>query len=213
MDFEYQNDPTAVLNEKFISFLNNLKKTDLGSMSLDVFVNTTNKGSEEQINSLLGSVDNLIIMAYDFHRPGVDFAGAVAPIQSKVGDRNIMEVVNKLLSLNIDKNKIVIAYPLYGYEWKTYTKDFESQIKRGWYQMVSWKNSKLLISNDKNIIVNWDELSMTPWLEFEENGEIHQIYFENERSLKIKLDLVKQNQFQKMMLGKNCRLDKHWLQR
>ena len=181
VDFEYQNDPTAVLNEKFISFLNNLKKTDLGSMSLDVFVNTTNKGSEEQINSLLGSVDNLIIMAYDFHRPGVDFAGAVAPIQSKVGDRNIMEVVNKLLSLNIDKNKIVIAYPLYGYEWKTYTKDFESQIKRGWYQMVSWKNSKLLISNDKNIIVNWDELSMTPWLEFEENGEIHQVYFENEK--------------------------------
>jgi spore germination protein YaaH len=43
-------------------------------------------------------------------------------------------------------------------------------------------------------MINWDDLSMTPWVVFEEDGEIHQIYFENEKSLKAKLDLVKQNQ-------------------
>jgi len=88
----------------------------------------------------------------------------------------------------------VMAYPLYGYEWKTYDKGFEAQIKRGWYQMASWNRTKELIK-EKQLTSNWDELSMTPWLEFEEDGEIHQIYFENEKSLKIKLDLVKQNQF------------------
>jgi len=193
VDFEYQGNPTAVLSEEIINFMAKLKENNLGEISLDIFVNTINKGSAEQINSLINSVDNLIIMAYDFHRPGVDYAGAVAPIDSVIGDRNIMEVVEKVLVLNIEKEKIVMAYPLYGYEWKTYTKDFESQIKRGWYQMASWNRTRELIK-EKQLETNWDELSMTPWVVFEENGEIHQIYFENEKSLKIKLDLVKQNQ-------------------
>lgn len=193
VDFEYQGNPTAVLSEEIIGFLTELKKSDLGEISLDIFVNTINKGSVEQISALVNSVDNLIIMAYDFHRPGVDYVGAVAPIESKPGDRNIMEVVEKVLVLNIDKEKIVMAYPLYGYEWKTYTKDFEAQIDRGWYQMASWNRVKELIK-ERQLEVSWDELSMTPWLVFEEGGEIHQIYFENEKSLKAKLDLVKQNQ-------------------
>lgn len=193
VDFEYQGNPTAVLSEEMVGFMTKLKESDLGEISLDIFVNTINKGSAEQIGALINSVDNLIIMAYDFHRPGVDYAGAVAPIESKPGDRNIMEVVEKILSLNINKEKIVMAYPLYGYEWKTYTKDFESQIDRGWYQMASWNRVKELIK-EKQLEISWDELSMTPWLVFEEDGEIHQIYFENEKSLKAKLDLVKQNQ-------------------
>jgi len=197
VDFEYQGNPTAVLSEKMVGFMDKLKESDLGEISLDIFVNTINKGSAEQINSLVDSVDNLIIMAYDFHRPGVDYAGAVAPIESKPGDRNIMEVVQKVIALNIDKEKIVMAYPLYGYEWKTYTKDFEAQIIRGWYQMASWNRVKELMADTafvKTLAVKWDELSMTPWLVFEEEGETHQIYFENEKSLKAKLDIVRQNQ-------------------
>lgn len=196
VDFEYQGNPTAVLSEEMVGFMAKLKESDLGEISLDVFVNTINKGSAEQINELIDSVDNLIIMAYDFHRPGVGYAGAVAPIESKPGDRNIMEVVEKFLTLNIDKEKIVMAYPLYGYEWKTYTKDFEAQIIKGWYQMASWARVKNLIETaDANALaVKWDELSMTPWLVFEEEGETHQIYFENEKSLKAKLDIVRQNQ-------------------
>jgi len=198
VDFEYQGNPMAVLSEEMIDFMAKLKESGLGEISLDIFVNTINKGSVEQINNLVNSVDNLIIMAYDFHRPGVDYAGAVAPIESKPGDRNIMEVVEKILSLNINKEKVVMAYPLYGYEWKTYTKDFEGQVIRGWYQMASWARVKKLLADTAFVetsAVKWDELSMTPWVVFEEEGEIHQIYFENEKSLKIKLDLVNQNQF------------------
>ena len=58
--------------------------------------------------------------------------------------------------------------------------------------MSSWNRTKELIK-EKNLEVKWDELSMSPWLVFEENGKIHQIYFENEKSLSAKIDLVKQN--------------------
>lgn len=192
LDFEFQNDPLAILGNDFGIFLDEIKKANLGEISVDVFANTVIKGGEEELKLLLDKIDYLVVMAYDFHRPGVDFSGPVAPIGSNVGKRNIREVVEKIIAINLDKQKIIMAYPLYGYEWQTYTKEFGSQIRRGWYQMASWKRTKELIK-ENNLETKWDELSMSPWLVFEDKGEIHQIYFEDERSMQAKIDLVKQN--------------------
>ncbi len=192
IDFEYQNSPVKILGEEFGLFLDELRKADLGEISVDVFANTVIKGPAEELGKLVDKIDYLVVMAYDFHRPGVDYAGSVAPLGSKIGERNVGEVVEKYLGLNLDGDKLVMGYPLYGYEWKTYTADFESQVKRGWCQMASWNRVRGLIK-EKELTVNWDELSMTPWLVFEENGEIRQIYFENNQSLKVKIDLVRQN--------------------
>ncbi len=194
LDFEYQKDPLAILGDDFGLLLDELKVSEVGEISVDVFANTVIKGGGDGLRKMVEKIDYLVVMAYDFNRPGVDYTGSVAPIRSNVGERNITEVVENYLGLNLSREKLIMAYPLYGYEWKTYTNEFGSRIKRGWYQMASWNRSKELIK-EKNLMVNWDELSMTPWIAFEEDGEIHQIYFENERSLKIKLDLVKQNQF------------------
>jgi spore germination protein len=194
IDFEFQGDPVTILEDKFIDFLKILDKSDVGEVSVDVFANTIIKGSGEKLKNLIDNSDYLVIMAYDFHRPGVDYAGAVAPISSNPGERNINEVVESCINKVLDKSKIILAYPLYGYEWKTETVEFGSKIIRGWYQMASWNRTKELI-NEKNLKVKFDEVSMSPWVSFEENGEIHQIYFENEKSLKAKVDLVRQNKF------------------
>jgi len=192
IDFEFQGDPLAVMGDNFMGFLDKLKKSDLGEISMDVFANTIIKGETNKLIGLLSKIDYLVVMAYDFNRPGVNYAGAVAPISSVAGERNINEVVEKVINGELNKNKIIMAYPLYGYEWKTETSEFESKVIRGWYQMASWNRVKSLI-NDKNLVVNFDELSMSPWVNFEEEGVNHQIYFENEKSLKAKIDLVRQN--------------------
>jgi len=88
----------------------------VGEISVDVFANTVIKGSATEIEELVSKVDYLVVMAYDFHRPGVDYAGSVAPLGSKVGERNITEVVERYLNLQLNKDKLVLAYPLYGYE-------------------------------------------------------------------------------------------------
>ena len=198
LDFEFQNNPVEILEEDFVMFLSELNSADVGEVSADVFANTIIKGDKEKLNKILGELDYLVVMAYDFHRPGVDYAGAVAPLGSEIGERNITEVVEACLNGELDKNKLIMAYPLYGYEWKTETADFEAKIKRGWYQMASWNRMKIFFDEQTQrsaLTVNWDELSMSPWVSFEEEGEIHQIYFENERSLEAKIDLVRQNQF------------------
>lgn len=194
VDFEFQGDPLAVLGEGMGLFLDELREAGVGEISLDVFANTVIKGGDENLTKLMGRLDHLVVMAYDFHRPGVNFVGPVAPIGSPPGKRNIVEVVEKMVVVGLDKEKMILAYPLYGYEWKTETSEFGAKVIRGWYQMASWNRVKNLIETaDANaLVVKWDEESMSPWLSFVEEGEIRQIYYEDYESLKIKLDLAKQ---------------------
>ncbi|HPT66147.1 MAG TPA: glycosyl hydrolase family 18 protein [Candidatus Woesebacteria bacterium] len=201
VDFEYMGNPTAILSDETVSFLDKLKQENFGEISLDVFANTIIKGDKEKLTKLLGKIDYLIIMAYDFHRPGVDFVGPVAPIKAPVGERSILEVVEKIGSSTLDRNKIVLAYPLYGYEWKTYKNEFGAAAKSDWSALASYKRMVEFVKLESssrgeisNLKINWDEESMTPWVSFEEKGEIHQIYFENLESITRKVELAKSNQ-------------------
>jgi len=191
IDFEYQGDPTAVLGEDFVGFMKELKEADLGELSIDVFANTILRGPVSQILALMESVDYIIVMAYDFHRPGMDFAGPVSPIRSVVGERNVWEVVERVVAIDLPREKMVIAFPLYGYEWKTETVDFEAKVKRGWWALASYKRMREPSMGE----VQWDEKSMTPWLVYEDEGEIKQIYYENLESLRRKFSLVKSSQW------------------
>jgi spore germination protein YaaH len=102
-------------------------------------------------------------------------------------------LVEKITEDNLPKNKIVLAFPLYGYEWKTYGSEFGAQAKKGWSALASYKRMvDFLKSSDQK--VNWDEASMTPWLNYDDNGENKQIYFENLESISRKVELVKKNQ-------------------
>jgi len=191
VDFEYMGSPTAVLSEEIATFMTRLKNENFGEISLDVFVNTVIRGEKESLIKMIEAMDYLIIMAYDFHRPGVDYAGPVAPVGAPVGERSILELVENIQNLGLDKNKIVLAYPLYGYEWKTYGSEFGAAVKRGWSALASYKR---MATFAKATAAKWDEESMTPWVTFKESGVIHQIYFENLESISRKIELAKNNQ-------------------
>jgi len=212
VDFEYQGDPTAVIEAEVLNLLNSFKEAGVGELSLDVFANTIIKGDGGKLKQILGVVDDLIVMAYDFHRPGMDFAGPVAPIGAPVGERNIGEIFQKVEETALDKKKIIMAYPLYGYEWRTETEEYGSATIKGFGQMVSYARAKGLEENLGGVKLFWDEVSQTPWLTYKEERQvskttgvgkkrktvttavtdIYQAYYENERSLKIKVDLVKE---------------------
>lgn len=210
VDFEYQSDPKRLLADDFFEFLGRLKEAEIGEVGVDVFANTVIKGLDEKLIKLVDSVDSLVIMAYDFHYPGVDYAGAVAPIRAPTGERSIWEVAERLVELSVDRKKIVLAYPFYGYEWKTETQEYGSKIIRGWYATASYKRVKRLIERsgfritdlrrtgetdgfleENEMVLGWDKLAMSPWLVYKKDGEIRQIYYEDEESLRIKMDLAK----------------------
>ncbi len=196
-DFEYQGNPTAILEDEFFNFMSEFKKSYSGEVGVDVFANTIIKGGDVELKRMVDGVDELIVMAYDFHRPGMDSAGAVAPVNSTPGDRNILEIIQKIVAINIDKKKIVMAYPLYGYEWKTETADFEAKVIRGYSALATYKRMKELTSDPldlDNFKKNWDETSMSPWVSYTENGVIKEIYYEDLESLSRKVKLVTDGQ-------------------
>jgi len=190
IDFEYQGNPVAILSDNFFRFLEKLREVEVGEIGVDVFCNTVNKGSVENLSKLWDLTDYVLVMAYDFTRPGVDYTGPVAPIKSVPGKRSIWETISRVVDLGLDTKKLVTAYPLYGYEWKTETNEFGSKTIREWYQTASLGRIKELLKENKEIVRNWDELSMTPWLVWEEEGMWRQIYYDDEASLKEKFKLA-----------------------
>jgi spore germination protein YaaH len=171
VDFEYMGDPNRVLQDDFISFMDEYKQEVGGEISLDVFANTVIKGDTVQLNKLMGVIDKLIIMAYDFHQTSSDFVGPVAPIGSPVGERNINEVAQKIVEAGLPKNKVIMAYPLYGYQWRTVDQTYGSQVAENWGRMVSYSEAKERMETGvyekfTDFKYNWDEVSLTPWVSF-----------------------------------------------
>jgi len=171
IDFEYMGDPVRVLKDDFLGFLEEFKQEVGGEISIDVFANTVIKGDMAGLVKLADRVDKIIVMAYDFHQPSSDFAGPVAPINSVPGERNITEVTQKIIEAQLPKKKMILAYPLYGYQWRTTDVLFESKVTENWSRMVSWNESKERLAdgtyaNFTDFKLGWDELSMTPWVSF-----------------------------------------------
>lgn len=209
VDFEYMNNPVRILDEDFGELMIRAKAAGWKEISVDGFANTIIKGSSEGLNKLLEKIDLMIVMAYDFHRPGSDYAGPVAPVKAEPGQRSISEILEKSVDFNLKKEKIIMAYPLYGYEWKTVGATFGSQTKvgtNGW--TVQYKESVGFTGT------SWNDDSMSPWMAFNQDEVVkrtvivrrkkkvisetisqpHQVYFENENSLKIKIEMAKQAQ-------------------
>lgn len=237
VDFEFQNNPLGVLSPEFVGFLGELKRAEIGEISVDVFANTLIKGETERLKALLLSVDYVLVMAYDFSRPGGDLAGPVAPMEAEAGRRHIGEVYDKVVASQLDPKKIVMAYPLYGYEWKTVGEDFRSETVAGWGQTATiarvgkilqdtrykiydlrFKNEAEATEsaklNNLEMRVEFDEQSVSPWLVWREDvtktitqivnkkrvkkqimvPEYRQTYFEDERSLRYKIEMAENNQ-------------------
>lgn len=191
VDFEYQGDPTAILDQEFEMFLAKLKGKKLGELSVDIFVNTINKGETALINNMLETVDYAVVMGYDFHGAGSKVAGAVSPLRAPAGQRSLWEMMERVELAKIDKGKLVMALPLYGYEWKTEGAEWGAAVIRGETQMASYKRAGELRKSGQ-WAEDWDELSYSARLVKSEGNKTYQVYFDNERSLREKARAIKE---------------------
>jgi len=219
IDFEYMSNPIRVLDDDFLNLLAGARAAGWKEISLDVFANTIIKGNKEGLEKLLSNIDRAIVMAYDFRRPGSPMAGAVAPMGAEVGERSISEITQKVIDYGLDKKKIIMAYPLYGYEWETDTNLLNSATRAAGYgATVFYRDAASDPLWGISVEPKWDELAQSPWVAWQEKAQRskivskkvgkyyrkvteyytvdqwHQAYFENEKSLGIKMEATKQAQ-------------------
>lgn len=102
---------------------------------------------------------------------------AVAPINK------VREVVDYAVT-RIEPNKIDLGIPNYGY-------DFTLPYERGISKARTISNIEAVqIAVRAGVPISFDETAMSPYFRYEENGILHEVWFEDARSLQEKYSLL-----------------------
>ena len=122
--------------------------------------------------------DYVTLMTYDFHHQGGP-PGAVAPID---GVRRAVEFAMS----RIPKDKILMGIPNYGYDWKI-------PHQPGTSATVVNNPGAVAIAMRSGVNIQFDEKAQTPWFRYTDaNGQAREIWFEDARSIRAKLELVRE---------------------
>lgn len=104
---------------------------------------------------------------------------AVAPINQV---RRVLEYA----VTEIPPQKISMGIPNYGYDWPL-------PYERGTTRAQTIGNIEAVrIAINQGVEIQFDELSGSPFFNYERNGVMHEVWFEDVRSLQLKFDLIKE---------------------
>lgn len=196
LDIESFKKASESAQQKMTAFVKEVKKganeNNLGTLTVEVNPTALIKPQLIDAEEIGKIADFLVLMAYDFHYINSYLAGPVAPVGGvgKVREYDVEQALKELLNI-VPKEKIILGIPLYGYEWETLSDAPGAPTIPGGGSTASHRRvSEFLISCDncRQII---DDDSKQPYVIFPEESFFHQIYYENEQSLKEKLALVK----------------------
>lgn len=178
IDFEYVNEDEK---NQYIDFLRKLKNA-LGSTKL--FVALAPKNSDEQKGKLytahdyyaIGQIaDYVILMTYEW---GYTYGEPlpIAPI-------NEVRKVIRYAKSKIDKNKIIMGIPNYGYDWTLpYKKGNKADSISNVEAMELAKKYKVEIKRNKE--------SQTPFFNYKNDGIEHIVHFDDACSFNKKINLA-----------------------
>lgn len=124
------------------------------------------------------AVDNMYIMAFGEHWD----EGEAGPVASLPW---VERVINYAQELGIDKRKLFLTIPLYGYSWKS---ESDETAKGLTYTDVRALLAKYGVNEE------WDEGALSPHFHYED-GEEYEVWYENGRSVEEKIRLAQKAGF------------------
>ena len=127
--------------------------------------------------ALLGAAaDYVLLMTYEW---GYTYGPpmAVAPLP------NVREVLDYGVS-EIPREKIYLAIPAYGYDWPLPYRQGETRA-----QSISNRRA-VEIAVEQRAEIAFDQRAQSPWFRYTEGGVVHEVWFEDARSMSAKLRLV-----------------------
>lgn len=183
IDFEYI---LAEDREAFAAFVTNVRIA-ANAEGYTVSVALAPKTADDQPGllyegkdyALLGEAANsVLLMTYEW---GYTYGPpmAVAPVNK------VREVVEYALT-RIPAEKISLGIPNYGYNWAL-------PYQRGITRATTIGNVEAVqIAIHYGVPIQFDELAMSPFFRYRQNGTEHEVWFEDVRSMQEKFSLVKQ---------------------
>jgi len=201
IDFEYVGQASPQLRAQLVSFVAGLRRhlDDRVSdyqLSLDLFPSAIERQLLWDVPALVPHLDQLIVMAYDFHRQSSPRAGPVAPLygDDTAVDKNIYYYLQRYTD-QVPAQQLVLGVPFYGYEWQTTQSQPDAATLPGSGALASYSRVQQLVTSaspDQGLVLGWSDDSLTPYLSYQFDGQTRVIHYDNARSLGYKLDLVNQ---------------------
>lgn len=197
LDIESFVEASESAQQQYTAFIKEVKKgidnNNLGTLTVEVppiSLVTARLINTEEIGKI---ADFLVLMAYDFHYAGSYLAGPVAPIggEGKVREYDINTALKETLKV-VQPQKVILGIPLYGYEWETISDKPGAPTIPGGSATASNRRIDELLKSCSNCVRGYDELAQQPYIVFQDDDDYHQIYYENEKSIKEKLKLAKE---------------------
>lgn len=186
VDFEYI---LADDREGYATFVQNLK-TALEPEGYKVSVALAPKNTSDQSGLLYEGIDYALLgQAADFvflmtYEWGYTYGPpmAVAPIHK------VRQVLDYAVT-EISSEKIIMGIPNYAYDWPLpYERGVTKAATIGNVQAVD-------IARRQGVPIEFDEIAMSPFFQYETEGIVHEVWFEDVRSIQTKLDTVKEYVF------------------
>lgn len=176
LDFEYLN---PVLKEELVNFVaalkRNLKEKKL-LVAVFPYVDWEEPTKEVYDYQRLGEIcDGIIVMTYDQHRPK-DAPGPVA-------SRDWVKANLKYFLTQIDASKLWLGIAGYGYHWQGGKQ--RATALPAWYCRQK--------ASQKGYVDTYNLAMGNDYLEYNESGNFHQLWWESSRGMKEKLQLAAEN--------------------
>ncbi len=182
VDFEYVFPEDAA---SYASFLATLTR-NLNPLGYPVIAALAPKTSSDQQGALYeghdyaaigAAVNQVLLMTYEW---GYTYGPpmAVAPLP------NVRQVVEYALT-EIPARKIWLGVPNYGYDWPL-------PFIQGRTKATSISSQQAVaLARQYRADIQYDEVSQSPWFRYtDENGTVHEVWFEDARSIQAKLSLI-----------------------
>jgi spore germination protein YaaH len=201
LDIEGTGFASAEARMKFGEFVANLRNEmdsrKLGTLSVDMipvdFVRDDHLGDPRQIGRY---ADRVIIMAYDFHSFGSFVTGPNAPLYGteSVAEFDTNAAVNAAVR-TIGAEKILLGVAFYGYSWETIGDFPRAATLPSSGLVMSNKDVADFLAKCMNCAKKFDDSALESYVIYknEDTGTYSQIFYPDEKSIKYKVDYIKNN--------------------
>lgn len=200
LDFEVFSPVDQEVRDGYTAFVARLRRrmAELDpAYTLSAFVLAFDDDDVYAERALAELADYLVVQGYDYHSPSEPNTGPVAPL-SGWGRLNWGYVVDRFTALGVPARNIVMAVPLFGYEWLT-DSDEPGATTRG-------QGVEVLLAPPSDVLpelvrapeqaarhgLRRDVQSGSPYYAFQDQSGWHQGWFEDAESLRAKYAFVRE---------------------
>ncbi len=173
----------------FMQHLHTRLNTALPGTSVSVAMPAVDWNNIFNLTEMDSYIDAFIIMGYDYHYAGDAQAGPSAPLYSgnQWNELNYTKTLNDYLAESPNPQKIILAVPYYGYDWKT---DGETIPANTTASGLSRTYSYVRQNFYDTYTYQWNEGSQTPYFMYISGGNVRQCWFDDEQSLGKRYDMI-----------------------